>query len=422
MAKREIPDLDLKIKFTKELIENQLGRINSSSILDDLLKVKYGADGKVNPDTVSTSLNAFMLGILVSHELPPVFHPEHISEYQSILQKSDCFTQTSIDTEEQFDKIYDEYKKKNNMIFRGQKEAKWRLYSKLQRHWITEKLFDKDYTYQNLIENLVENGKQKHADKIKEILSANHIDTENTISVLGFLQHHSCPTPLLDWTYKFQNALFFAIDGLEQNNGTIEVEDYFSVYFIEENELEDGNIKSILKEVLSQIEEEELQKLITEIANGNEEKIKEMEAHFSGRHLFDRTKINGSGFISKATKIVNLMNHKVAYFSDKDKESGIIFSLNNSKNILNQEGVFVWNSDPTKPLELISDEFYKEEFPDDDCKYNFCHYFNINKKLEQHIRKRLQEDGITKEFIYPTPELNTYEVFEHTKENLKTSC
>ena len=93
-----------------------------------------------------------------------------------------------------------------------------------------------------------------------------------------------------------------------------------------------------------------------------------------------------------------------------------MFSLNNSKNILNQQGVFTWNSDPSKPIELLGDEQFKEGQTDEEAKdYSFCSCFNIQKSLESHIRKRLEVDGITKDFIYPTPDINTWEIFEKCK-------
>jgi hypothetical protein len=110
------------------------------------------------------------------------------------------------------------------------------------------------------------------------------------------------------------------------------------------------------------------------------------------------------------------MTFPITYFSDRDTESGIVFSINNSLNIQNQQGVFTWNAHPTKPLEMVGNEEYsanKEEEEKGD--YRFCHCYNINKKLEQHIRARLEKDGITKDFIYPTTDLDTTNVFDLCK-------
>ena len=417
MAKRKISNLDLKVKLTKEYLENGgVEKIFFKNLLEDLIKVKVDDKGKTDPDTVSTLVNSFMLAILGDHLTPPLFNPEFISEYISTLQKSNSFDQVNIDTEEHFDNVYEEFKEKRDMLFRGQREAKWRLYSKLQRQWINEKLFTKEETYQKLIENLVEIGKEDYGIQIKEILDANHIDTENSISILSYLQHHSCPTPLLDWTYKFQNALFFAMDELTPNPATMEIEDYFSVYYIEEKYFAGANLKNIIEEGLAQSEQSMLLKLIGKISK-NEETKKKMEEHFAGRKLFDMTGISGSGLISHMTKIEILMTFRLGYFSDKDAESGIMFSLNNSKNILNQEGVFIWNADPSKPVEIVGDEeFYIDKQEEDGEKiYRFCSCYNIHKELSNYVRNRLNADGIIREFIYPTPEHNTSDVYEKSK-------
>jgi hypothetical protein len=143
MAVREISNLDLKIKLTNEYLRNGgVEKIPDKYLLEDLLLVKFDKNtGKVDPDTISSRVNAFMLLILGSQMTLPPFHPHHISEYQSTLQKSNSFDQQNIDTIEQFDVVYEKYKETSDLLYRGQREAKWRLYSKLQRLWISEKLF-----------------------------------------------------------------------------------------------------------------------------------------------------------------------------------------------------------------------------------------------------------------------------------------
>jgi hypothetical protein len=233
MAKRNISNLDLKIKLTKEYLDNGgYQKINFIELLEGLEKVKVDALGKVDPETISSSVNAFMLTILADQLQPPSYSPNHISEYESTLQKSNSFDQENIDTTEKFDKIYEEYRGKTDFLFRGQKEAKWRLYSKLQRHWIADKLFNKVKNYKGLLEKMVVDGRNAFGVKIIEFIGEQHDDADNDIAVLGFLQHHGCPTPLLDWTYKFQNALFFGLDGLEKTERKREIDDYLSVYFV----------------------------------------------------------------------------------------------------------------------------------------------------------------------------------------------
>jgi hypothetical protein len=418
MAKREISNLDLKIKLTNEYLRNGgVEKIPSKRLLEDLLKVKFGPDGKADPDSVSTTVNAFMLAILADHMMPPFFHTEHISEYQSTLQKSNSFTQTNIDTEEEFDKIYEEYKNKADHLFRGQREAKWRLYSTLQRHWIWDNWLKKDISYQTLLENMIKLGQDQFGDDIKGLLKEHHIDSLNSISIMGYLQHHGCPTPLLDWTYDFKCALYFALDGIEESKSSREIEEYCSVYHIEEKYLEGSNVVTIMTEAMNRLSEPILENLINQIAGEDDAKRAEMMEKFKGRSVYDPKRIPGSGLINHITKIEHLMQTSIGYFSDRDAESGIIFSLDNSQNIKHQSGVFIWNNDPSRSLELVGDEWAKEmqEDPDEDLDYNFCSCFNIKKSLADYALKKLETDGITKEYIYPTPDLSTRTVYDQIK-------
>lgn len=416
MAKREIKDLDIKVKLTNEYLNNGgVEKIWNPGLLQDLMQVKYDFDGKVNPDSVTPRVNAFMLVILGNHLEPPVFHPEYIAEYASTLQKSNSFDQVNIDTKEDFDRVYEEYKGKSDTLFRGLREAKWRLYSTLQRHWITERLFEKEASFQEFIEKLVKIGAEDYGEEIKKILKENHIDALNSIAVLGYLQHHGCPTPLLDWTYSFQNALFFALDNLTPGKPSTEIEEYLSVYFIEEEHFEGANIRLLIDESLETVYKNIINDFIAEKSESEESKRKYLEKEFTIDNLLDKKKVTGSGLIDHATKIEHLINITIGYFSDRDKHSGILFSLENSQNILNQQGVFTWNADPSKPIELVGDEWFQNSEADQESDYKFCSCFNIKKSLAEYIRQRLEQDGITRDIIYPTPDISTWEVFEKAK-------
>jgi len=419
---REIKNLDIKVKLLKEYLNNGgIERLNSLELVEDLLKVKSDADDKVNPDTISSCVNAFMLVILGSHLKPPVFVENQKSEYKSTLQKSKCFDQINIDTEEQFDEIYEKFKDETDFLFRGQGEAKWMLYSTLQRKWIEEELFNTEGSYQEFLEKLAENGKAEYETEIQSILNANHIDATNDVSVLSYLQHHKCPTPLLDWTYSFGNALFFALEGITNIEPTREIDEYFSVYYLEENEFEGANVAKIIDEAFEAESEALKLEMIDKIAAGDEDKKQKMIKQFEGRGLLDKSKIQGNGLIEHIVKIDELFKHPLPllYFSDNNVDKNFIFSLSNNENIKNQQGVLMWNRDPSKPIEMVSDEFFgKTEDGTPEPNYHFCKCFNIKKELAGYIRAKLEADGITKGFIYPAEEeaVNASGIYEESKE------
>ncbi len=413
---REISNLDLKIQFTNEYIRNGgVEKIFDPQLLQDLIDIEFDYKDKANPETVTTRANAFMLAILGSHTIPPLLHEEYISEYKSFVQKSLFFDQIKIETEEEVDELFEKYNGKDNFLYRGQREAKWRLYSSLQRFWVWDKFPKEQESYYRFLKTITEKGKGKFRTVIEEILDKIHIDSLNDLAVLGFLQHHDCPTPLLDWTYNFENAMFFGIDNLDSSESVVEIENYFSVYFIEELHFGEGGMRKLIADSLSTISKEIITELISKIAK-NEEMEKEMTEKFINRSFFDKSKLTGSGLIDKTLQIENLINIPLSYFSDKEIDEGIAFSLYNSENIRKQNGVFTWNASFDKPLEVVGQEQYNEDKENSDIDdYRFSQSYNINKKLEPYIRKKLEAVGITKETIYPDKNFEANPIYQEAK-------
>lgn len=419
MASREIKNLDLKVKYTKEYLDNGgYEKIHFIQLLKDLMKVKVNADGKVDAETVSASVNAFMMVLLDQHFEPPSFSETYSSEYISTLQKSLFFDQDNIDTPQQFDQVYEEFKETSNILYRGQREAKWRLYSKLQRFWINDELGKKNH-FVGFLKKMIQMGLDTYSKNIRELLKEIHDDSENDIAVLGFLQHHGCPTPLLDWTFSFKNALYFGLDGLQPKQNQTEIEEYLSVYYIEEKYFEGSSMRQLMLDSLEAISNMQLEALINEIAGDNQQMKAEMTEKFRGRSLFDKSRFAGSGMIKHMTAIERMVIFPITYFSDRDKDSGIMFSLNNSQNILNQKGVFTWNAEPFKPLEMVGNEQFSKDKPNEEkVNYRFSRCFNFNKNLADHIKERLKADGITQEFIYPSININTQDIFTSCLNNI----
>ncbi|WKX75898.1 FRG domain-containing protein [Zobellia laminariae] len=408
---RKISNLDLKVQLTNEFLRSGgLETIRDNQLLTDLINFNRN-----DLETVTVRMNAFMSSILGNHITPPFFSERHICEYDSFLQKSNLFDQGQIDTEADFNKAYEQLKNVNHMLFRGQREARWRLYSTLQRFWIWHKLYETENNYLEFLQKLISTGKDKYEKNIVEILQENHIDTINDIATLGFLQHHETPTPLLDWTYSFQNALYFGIDNIEPNPGMKEIDNYFSVFYIQEKDFGQGGMRTILDDSLKKVGDELKIAFMKKIADDDED-FKKMKEHFEERSFFDTNRVKGSGLIRHMTRIENLINIPITYFSDSESDSNLIFSLTNSNNIKHQKGVFTWNADASKPLEMLGNEQYNVSRTETDSEdYRFSGCYNINKDLAPFIKQKLKEDGITKEFIYPDTDLNTRHIYDECR-------
>jgi len=336
------------------------------------------------------------------------------------LQKDLFFEQLNVDTKEELEHMYLDFNGKEGMLFRGQREAKWRLYNKAQRQWITDGIFNYDISYRSFLEQMVSMGREKYIEQIQATLQQFHIDTANDISILAFLQHHGCPTPLMDWTFNFQTGLFFAVDGVEHTGRDREIDHYLSLYYLEKEHFEGGSMRNLLSSSLNSVSREILDAWINSIENPTDRE--NMRKRMADRSFFDRARLAGSGFINDMVAIEKMMGIPQAYFSDDDYESGLIFSLTNNQNIIRQQGVFIWNANPVVPFEMLAaTEYEKGKEADEPADFRFCKCINIHKSLAPYLLEKLAAEGITSDSVYPTTakQIDTWEIYEEVKKNLK---
>lgn len=314
-----------------------------------------------------------------------------IDVYPSLADKASNFQHTIIDNKGQLDDLIHRWTTVDNtkkFIFRGTVDAKYKLYNSAQRAWKTYELHSLGKTFQDFIQTEIDKAKSYQRNLLIKFYNAFGHHAYD-LSILSFLQHYGAPTPLLDWTYNFDNALFFGIDGLRHYPSN-DIDNYFSVYAIDTRWNEFISIASHLESELEQID-----RIL--------EKYPEVDAEES---------------LKQIGKLQYAFFHQLKLFYLPGYTSGgIFFGINNKPtfklvynqhnlNVINQEGLFVFNSDPDHPLE----DYFKG--PDE---YSFDSTFNIpkiicwdiHKSLDEYVKRHLIEGRpipIDKDFIYPQEE------------------
>lgn len=162
-----------------------------------------------------------------------------LPEYQNFRVKESFYEYKMIKTKAQFDEAYKTLKSNNDhLIFRGLREARFKIFTSGQREWITKDL-GAQIEYVDFIQRILENIKK---NKILHdyYLALNVIP--NDLLYLSFLQHYGSPTPMIDFTHDLNTALFFAYYNMEQNDTHEKIGDYVSLYWID---TKDFNTKGI---------------------------------------------------------------------------------------------------------------------------------------------------------------------------------
>ncbi len=327
-----------------------------------------------------------------------------IDTYATLVDKANHFDCVSIESKNDLDILIGEWTEKRNdkrIIFRGLTEAKYKLFNSAQRFWNGDEVDRMDKSYHDFIQAEINAAKSFNNNLLEKFFNAfGHAAYD--LSILSFLQHYNAPTPLLDFTYNFDCALFFGTDGLA-HIPSADIENYFSIYAIDTGQQDFISFILHLKSSISQI-------------NNGLEDIKKNE-------------IDTSIILSKIEQL------QYSYFQDLKLfylpgyiPGGIPFTIpkrpnfklvynQHNLNVINQEGLLVFNSDPTHPLEDYFSGGFGTVFQSTFLLAKMkC--WNIHKSLKEYVIRHLTENRtnpINKEFIFPQEEFIASNAFKQFK-------
>lgn len=322
-----------------------------------------------------------------------------IDKYIDIREKALFYNLKLVETKEQLDEILKTYSTSKSYFYRGVSQATYKLYTSGQRFW-------KTYDYKSINVNYLEFVKKYSTSALEQNngLLKKYFDKFSLhnleIAILSYIQHYGGPTPLLDFTTNLYKALFFCIDNAEIVPTDNTINNYVSLYIVDQN-----NIHLI-----------DYQKQLSEIENSvycNVDKL------YKSKKVDKKTHVELKKAIINSRKrdLVTTLNKDHLYLI-KNCDSKISFNIlpNNNLNIISQDGVFILNPDDSKPLEEIITFGFIDKITKKKAEIEFLRdltskknkqitCIEIHKRLLPHIDTILKFKRINRKSIYPMPEV-----------------
>ncbi|OWV18663.1 hypothetical protein B7990_05150 [Fibrobacter sp. UWB4] len=152
--------------------------------------------------------------------------------YKSLEEKQIAFKPCGylvIDSVEKFDRWLNTVPREN-ILFRGVNEAKYKIYTSAQRLYITNDLNKSGKKIEDFIQDELDQVKEFNGGLLKKYFRLLNV-VDHDLLYLSFLQHYSGVSPLIDFSADVEKALYFMQDGCSFGKmGNTGIDNYFSLY------------------------------------------------------------------------------------------------------------------------------------------------------------------------------------------------
>lgn len=324
-----------------------------------------------------------------------------MTEYNSFEDKKQHFdTWEIIDTPGDFNRMISEFKalksSNNHVLFRGICEARYKLYTSLQRECFNRGIGPNDATGKSIVLKLLEQSRNnpKGQNYIPEYFAKLGIPL-NDWMLLALLQHYGAPSPLLDFTKGFIPALYFMCLGITPRYSNREIDNYASIIYF----------KTV--DVCSAHLIENLPKTCEEIYNQSNKKL----SNYRERDEFVLNDLSFDNIMSNNRKIELIPSYKgINKIKHKGNNKWIANLPIANMNMTSQEGEFVCNISDSEPLENL--------MVSGNTKYLHC--YNIKKSLYHYILDNYLKGSLDamKAELFPSEYQAAKDIYFRTMANL----
>jgi FRG domain len=315
------------------------------------------------------------------------------AEKNAFFKPSQHYPENKIKDITTFDRWYNDFSRpykhateKFNFFFRGMEDARYQLFNAAQREWLTHSVAEwgNSSNYLAFIKNLIQEAKEQKI--FEKVLEYHQIDynKEADFPILSILQHYGAPTPLMDWSYNLDVALYFATEKVNTAAASENIDGYFSIYVIKKSS-QPGGLRNIF-----------------DYSGGQ----------FPSLEIFKKEKFApgaSSNFVCYISDFE--MNpqqaptmHSIIPSQQTPRKQRPVTTYYN-QNIIPQEGFFIFNPYPDKPLEACFSETSRmtasESYGSSKKKLAPFLCYNIRKDLAEYIRRKIKFKGIDNGYIYP---------------------